>query len=163
MKSCKDCGQSKPVSEFYVGANSCKSCYCARVRANRASRAEQYRAYDRNRNMRQDRVSARKLHRLTAAGKAQRQVEQARERSIRGDAYLARNAANNALRDGKISRKPCVTCGSFPAEKHHPDYRKPLDVVWLCAKHHTAVHRNDRSVGQYDVDRDPIRFGAMRD
>jgi len=25
-------------------------------------------------------------------------------------------------------------------ERHHPDYSKPLEIVWLCRKHHRAVH-----------------------
>ena len=45
-------------------------------------------------------------------------------------------------------RLPCqhvsddgVVCGVEPAEKHHPDYDKPLEVVWLCRTHHGVVHR----------------------
>jgi|SRR5215472_7140805 len=25
-------------------------------------------------------------------------------------------------------------------ERHHPDYKKPKDIVWLCRKHHKAEH-----------------------
>jgi hypothetical protein len=24
---------------------------------------------------------------------------------------------------------------------HHPDYAKPLNVVWFCREHHLAIHR----------------------
>jgi hypothetical protein len=31
----------------------------------------------------------------------------------------------------------CSICGSNEGiERHHPDYSKPLEVVFLCAKHH---------------------------
>lgn len=36
----------------------------------------------------------------------------------------------------KLEIKPCEICGSKDAQAHHPDYSKPLKVVWLCLKHH---------------------------
>jgi hypothetical protein len=53
--------------------------------------------------------------------------------------------ANNALRSGKISRHPCAICGGEPAHKHHDDYSKPLDVIWLCPKHHKQMHLSKRN------------------
>ena len=44
-----------------------------------------------------------------------------------------------AVRLGLIERKPCETCGAV-AEAHHEDYYKPLDVRWLCKRHHEGVH-----------------------
>jgi hypothetical protein len=31
-------------------------------------------------------------------------------------------------------------CGTWMVEAHHPDYSSPLDVVWLCRRHHTDLH-----------------------
>lgn len=27
------------------------------------------------------------------------------------------------------------------AERHHPDYSKPLEIIWLCNKHHDLLHK----------------------
>lgn len=54
----------------------------------------------------------------------------------------ARSKLNHAIRDGKIQRKPCVVCGTPKSEGHHEDYDKPLEVVWLCFKHHRKYHEN---------------------
>jgi len=48
-------------------------------------------------------------------------------------------AVGNAVRDGKLTSLPCVCCGE-KAEAHHPDYDRPLDVVWLCSAHHKQAH-----------------------
>lgn len=45
----------------------------------------------------------------------------------------------NALRMGKLKKTPCVVCGEIKVHGHHPDYRKPLEVVWLCPSHHKKV------------------------
>jgi hypothetical protein len=45
------------------------------------------------------------------------------------------------LRDGKIKRGPCSVCGTdLNVEGHHTDYKKPLEVVWLCRQHHLEIH-----------------------
>ena len=30
------------------------------------------------------------------------------------------------------------------AERHHPDYKKPEEIIWLCRKHHLAIHGKTR-------------------
>lgn len=50
-----------------------------------------------------------------------------------------RRLANAAVQLGILRRQPCEVCGGR-AEKHHPDYSRPLDVKWLCREHHLAVH-----------------------
>ncbi len=39
--------------------------------------------------------------------------------------------------------QPCQICQFLPAtERHHPNYDRPLEVVYLCKIHHTYVHSN---------------------
>lgn len=46
----------------------------------------------------------------------------------------------NAIASNKIQRLPCEVCGKLPTDGHHMDYSKPLEVVWLCRKHHKLEH-----------------------
>lgn len=52
----------------------------------------------------------------------------------------ARATANVYQRRGHLTREPCQACGSMEAEKHHPDYRHPLVVEWLCRECHLTEH-----------------------
>ena len=50
-------------------------------------------------------------------------------------------AVRRALEGGRLQRGPCVECGiTDGVHAHHNDYTKPLDVVWLCDKHHRIKH-----------------------
>lgn len=53
---------------------------------------------------------------------------------------LAQRQLQKAVRLGIIKRMPCVECKNPKAMAHHPDYSKPLDVVWMCASHHRKLH-----------------------
>lgn len=50
----------------------------------------------------------------------------------------ARIETRKAIRNGIIQRKDaCEVCSSQKnVEIHHPDYSKPLEVQFLCKKHH---------------------------
>lgn len=53
----------------------------------------------------------------------------------------ARKAISMRLRDGSLIRQPCEECGSEEdIEAHHDDYSKPLEIRWLCRKHHLLAH-----------------------
>lgn len=52
----------------------------------------------------------------------------------------ARSYAAVYLRRGKIDRGPCAECGADDSQMHHPDYSKPLQIVWLCRDCHLALH-----------------------
>ena len=67
-----------------------------------------------------------------------------RVENVRGEVFTkpqARRILRGALRNGKITPKPCEVCGELQTQGHHTDYSKPLDVQWLCRKHHAVVHR----------------------
>jgi hypothetical protein len=53
----------------------------------------------------------------------------------------ARKLLFDAVRQGKIKRRPCEVCGHIKVEGHHDDYSKPYEVHWLCKKHHNEVHK----------------------
>lgn len=55
--------------------------------------------------------------------------------------HRAHEIVANALRTGRLTRRPCEVCGEARAEGHHDDYSKPLDVRWLCRAHHMELHR----------------------
>ena len=149
MRQCRTCGESKPLMDFYSNTNGsldcdCKPCRCAKVRANRLVRVEQYRDYERGRANLPHRVALREAYAATPEGKA--------KGSRAKRAYIERNpikraavtAVGNAIRDGRIARQPCEVCGATKAQAHHDDYGKPLDVRWLCANHHTEWHRHNK-------------------
>ena len=58
----------------------------------------------------------------------------------------ARKTANLRLTKGILIKEPCRLCGNQEAEKHHPNYTEPQNIVWLCKKCHTDMHVLERSV-----------------
>jgi hypothetical protein len=56
------------------------------------------------------------------------------------DRVHAHRIVFGALRNGTLKRKPCI-CGELKVEAHHKDYSKPLEVMWLCKKHHMEADK----------------------
>lgn len=52
----------------------------------------------------------------------------------------ARSLLNYAIKIGNIVREPCIECGNVRSQGHHHNYLKPLEVIWLCQKHHRRLH-----------------------
>lgn len=54
----------------------------------------------------------------------------------------ARAMLHRALADNKIIKpKKCSSCGKRKKlDAHHPDYKKPLDVLWVCRQCHAHIH-----------------------
>src|SRR5664280_2931354 len=42
--------------------------------------------------------------------------------------------------------EPCAICGAPGKHRHHPDYRKPFDIVWLCESCHHKLHPRNKKV-----------------
>ena len=86
------------------------------------------------------RVAARKEYAKTAAYDASHAAAALRWAAKHPERRNASIMVGNALRCGRIVRQPCWVCGD-KAQAHHPDYGRPLDVVWLCPPHHAEVHQ----------------------
>ena len=132
-KTCFKCRCEKPLGAFYRHSqmadghlNKCIECTKKDVRVHRAVNLEKVRAYDRARASTQKRSE--KNFFVSKAWRAEHP-----------DRARAQSRVSYALRTGKINPLPCLVCGE-KAVAHHPDYSRPLDVVWLCQPHHKQAH-----------------------
>jgi hypothetical protein len=151
MKTCKECGIEKSLSEYYAHKkmadghlNKCKICVKIRISKHREVNLYRIKAYDKERAMFPERVKARKQYAKSNAGKIAKKKALEKYRIKHNQRNYAHIAVNNALRDGKIEKIPCLICGDEKVEGHHPDYSRPLDVIWLCNKHHRETHNLTR-------------------
>jgi hypothetical protein len=85
-----------------------------------------------------------KSYARTPRGKLTHKKALRRQIEIHPEKKSATTTLGNAVRDGKITKMPCAKCGDPRSEAHHEDYSKPLDVIWLCKKHHWMVHEEKR-------------------
>lgn len=131
MIKCNKCEVEKEDSEFYPRNRVCKECTKKRV--------SEYQKTDKGVE----------VHR--AANKRYSKTEKCREaRKLAEEKYkqlpstkkkqLAKWAVNRAVKIGAIERGLCEVCCSSTVHAHHDDYDKPLDVRWLCSKHHKQWH-----------------------
>lgn len=135
MKPCFKCGRTLPLREFYrhpVMADGhlgkCKDCAKRDVRENRAKRAEQYAEYERRRNS-------------DVVRRVLCQRYQRRQHARDPMKNRARLKTRRAILSGALVRQPCEVCGNPKVDAHHVDYSRPLDVRWLCRRHHADAHK----------------------
>ena len=107
--------------------NKCKVCVCAYARQHRKTNPDYYKQYESARSQ----TTKRKVL-------ATRVTKE--DRAKHPDRYKARTAVNNAIKKGLLLKTPCELCNDSRVEAHHVDYSEPLQVIWLCAKHHRATH-----------------------
>lgn len=131
-KKCFKCLRIKPIDQFYKHPrmedghlNKCKSC------AKKDVRRRYYDPEARERIIEYERKRFQNPQR-----KAKIAEYQKRRRERFPGKERARHKIGNAIRDGRLTREPCEVCGDPKSEAHHTDYRKPLQVTWLCRKHH---------------------------
>jgi|ERR1035437_796284 hypothetical protein len=56
------------------------------------------------------------------------------------DRYKAQMIIYVAKRNKSITEEPFF-CGVQKVQSHHPDYSKPLEIVWLCKNHHMEADK----------------------
>ena len=132
-KHCSHCKAVKPVADF------------PRDRSTKTGYNKWCRECVRNKDAKPARVESRRAYEHTEKGKTRRERYPERE--------LAGNILRKAVKAGQIVRPgKCQECSSAPRnrlghvmiEAHHPDYSKPLDVMWLCKPCHAAEHSRMR-------------------
>lgn len=91
---------------------------------------------------------------------AKKKAQERRWREANPEKTLAHRVLWRAIKCGSIVRQPCAICGATNrVHAHHDDYSKPLEVMWLCARHHLLHHRR---IFIYPTAAAPIRSGAGR-
>ena len=158
-KTCSACGAAKLLDEFgkhlkgkYERRARCKDCQSAYARQKAATEKEQVlekactrcgvvkpvAEYHRSAGARDGLAS-----RCRPCVSASRSRQPAKQRKAH---YLV----NRAIVSGELSPQPCEVCGTEERiEAHHPDYDRPLDVMWLCARHHGEWHRTHGKAANY--------------
>ena len=154
MKKCFKCNEVKELLEFYPHKmmadgrlNKCKDCA-------KKDSDENYKRkmLDPDFEIKERERSRMKSRKRVAEGK---QMIYARKKPIK---LKAHSLVKSALTSGAIKKLPCQVCGKEKSEGHHEDYDKPIDVVWLCSRHHADRHihlRNAKTLGQEPM---PINY-----
>lgn len=126
-KQCFRCETIKPLVEFYKHSemadghlNKCKEC----TRADTAKRHEK---------IQQD-------SELREKEESRQREKTRRYRLGKGKIVDAHKAVKAAILAKRLFKKPCEICGAERVDAHHEDYDKPLDVRWLCRRHHLERH-----------------------
>ena len=151
MKACWTCGETKPLMGFYSQTNGslcrdCKPCTCAKVRANRLVKLDYYRSYDRQRANEPQRIAARESYANTPEGQSSATAAKRRYIERNPVKRYAHSVTWHAIHDGRLKQQPCEVCAEPKAQAHHDDYSKPLDVRWLCTKHHAEWHKHNTPI-----------------
>lgn len=139
--TCVICG--KPFLTRHSQGRYCSS-YCRRLgwreqwrkynRRNKEKRKEiSHNHYVRNKENRTKQIEK---YRKTERGKLATKQNSINQRAKFPEKYIARHEVYKALAKGILVKQPCETCGELKAEAHHEDYSKPLEVMWLCDRHH---------------------------
>jgi hypothetical protein len=158
-KICTKCNVDKPIGLFYSkkkpnGENwffsECKDCAKTRIRENRNNNIEYYREYDRARSWQEKRIEKRKE--IAERWKSDPILKE-RSKRLKKEWQLknhikraAHIIAGNAIKDGRLNKQPCEVCGNIIVDAHHDNYEYPLNVRWLCKKHHAEHHKKIRTL-----------------
>lgn len=130
MKHCPKCNQNKEITSFYKCASRYDGvrAYCKDCTANiNKGNTEYFREYNRKR------YASDSDFRLKII------KDRTKYKKDNPKKHIAHVLLYQAIKTGKVKIKPCIICGG-KGNGHHPDYSKPLEVIWLCPKHHRHTH-----------------------
>lgn len=138
MRTCFKCKLSKPLDEF--------------IRNRNKPLGHDYLCVDCKRDMmrefakRPKYVEASRRYQTSPEGRAKINARRRRDYRLNKHKTYAKLMAEQAVRDGRIIKTPCIKCGNPDSRGHHPNYAKPLEVIWLCQAHHSEEHRRINAV-----------------
>lgn len=134
-KECFKCKTVKPLNDFYKHQkmadghlNKCKECNKKDAINTRNAKIDYYRAYDLKR--------AKEPERYKAAKQINAEWRKADKRRS-----ICHGAVAKAIKNGTLTRQPCIRCGDKKSLAHHEDYDFPLKVMWLCQPCHKKRHK----------------------
>jgi hypothetical protein len=146
---CKVCRADK--EERYMNGSYCAKCKLERLKAaydkKNAEQGLEPRRKGRNPICKCGRIKSKPksgLCNFCEAVKKRAYHENNKESPIYKLKIAARTTLNRYIRLGHLYKKPCEICKCEIVEAHHDDYLKPLEVRWLCKKHHTEHHKNEK-------------------
>lgn len=91
----------------------------------------------------------------TPEGRAKRQEATRRWEERNPERAAAHKELAKALRKGTVRPSPCVMQGEAGhvchprLEAHHPDYRFPLAVLWVCRNLHDVIHHTPETLPEW--------------
>ncbi|CAL9961168.1 endonuclease [Vibrio phage K24] len=148
MKKCTKCQIEKECTDFQVRSASkdgftarCKQCLSDydKSRANNSSRVRARKEYQKTDAYKESARRASRKYARDNKEKRKESVDKYREKNKKK--YQCHGIVAYAIKCGNLVRNHCEVCYSAKTHAHHDDYDKPLDVRWLCDKHHNEWHR----------------------
>lgn len=141
IRTCRVCRVEKPLNEFTKNRSKslghdyeCLCCHREYMTHQRELHPERYREINRESIKR----NSHKWHDTWAE-------YQRKYCKKYPDRHRANGVLNYHVKRGNIvPSKVCQLCGAeSKTEGHHPDYTKPLAVLWLCAVCHRRAHKDE--------------------
>lgn len=165
--ACVKCGAMKPLSGYAPSRSNgsghprkkrmCKECVSARQREYRNNNKDRYIAYmaeyrrahyDRLQEQSHENYMANREKRIKDAVEYSRNHPEIckNKRTREPEKAKCWSSFSDAVYRGLVQRRNvCDLCGSSgKIHGHHPDYSKPLDVIWVCTICHGKLHRGRR-------------------
>lgn len=155
MKYCRRCSETKSIAEFNNSRSArdgldtyCRVCRRTIVAEWRANNLEKSLAFGRaHKQKERARKGPEQVRREWNQWYADNTEHRREYQTDQRDPKKARahNKLNKAIKSGNLIRpSQCSSCGKeCRPDGHHPDYSKPLEVVWLCRSCHVLVEQNE--------------------
>jgi hypothetical protein len=146
QKICNKCQILKTEDHYYDNSRGsmtsyCKPCHvkrCSQRQAQRKKEDPEYRKKMSNYSKQWIRKNRERYNELS---------REFVKRPLERKKQYARQKLFLAIKNGEIfKRNSCEFCHNGPTEGHHEDYKKHLDVIWMCRQCHGKLHQ------QYKID-----------